>query len=348
MNDLSAHNWLFTRAEERHPLVWLLLGTRRGDRNQLFALAEELGFPFEAKPLTYNWFRHVSFVRGMGLLILSRESRGLIQPPWPDLVITIGYAGVWVGRHIRRRSGGRTKLVEIGNPRTTVDDLDLVITTPQYTRAPAPNVLALPLPMGNPIRKVTANAEEEHWLRAYPRPRCLVAVGGPARHWKLDHRELDAAIAKLVEQAAREGGSLIVVTSPRTTPATQARLGRRLAGTRAALVGDFPRFPVLLAGADEIHVTADSVSMLSEAALTGKPVGMIPIDRSVRGHLSHWLHRLGGRKRPVPDLPRFWRLLAQEGLAGRVDSPMASTAEDSVRPAARAVRRLLREAPNPG
>jgi hypothetical protein len=42
------------RRAERQPRVWLLLGGRTGDNNQLLALAEALAFPFEVKRLRYN------------------------------------------------------------------------------------------------------------------------------------------------------------------------------------------------------------------------------------------------------------------------------------------------------
>lgn len=323
--------------------VWLLLGTRRGDANQLYALAHELGLPFEAKTLTYNRLRHLPFLRGAGLLMLTRESRRLIAPPWPRLVIGVGYASVWVARAIRRLSGGRTRIVQVGNPRTEVDDLELVITTPQYWRPDAPNVLALPYPMGNPAASATVSEEESRWLDDYPRPRRLIAVGGPARNWQLDDKALAEAIETLARQASADGGSLIAVTSPRTGPRTTAMLRSRLNGPRQALVGSFPRFAALLGQADEIHVTADSVSMLTEAILTGKPVGMIPIGRSTRGRVNRWIHHHGFGGAPVPDFPRFWRALALDNLVGPVTAPVASQAKDSVTTAARAVRELLRE-----
>ena len=68
-----------------------------------------------------------------------------------------------------------------------------------------------------------------------------------------------------------------MVTSPRTDDKTRRLLAKCLEGTRHTLANDFPRFPALLAWSDEIYVTADSVSMLAEAMLTGKPVGMIPL-----------------------------------------------------------------------
>src|SRR5438067_7040484 len=158
------------------PTVWILLGNRQGDNNQLIALAEALGLPYERKRLTYNRLRHIAFLRDQRLLYLTRQSRQTLAPPWPEVVIGLGYDSMPVSRYVRRRSGGRTRLVQIGNPRTSLDDIDLVITTPQYSLKPAANVLALPFPVGNPARMGTPTDEEEEWLRAFPKLRRLIAV----------------------------------------------------------------------------------------------------------------------------------------------------------------------------
>ena len=44
---------------ESRPRVWALLGPHRGDNNQVLALAEALGLPFEEKTLSYNQLRRV-------------------------------------------------------------------------------------------------------------------------------------------------------------------------------------------------------------------------------------------------------------------------------------------------
>ncbi|MEO8547216.1 MAG: ELM1/GtrOC1 family putative glycosyltransferase [Sphingomicrobium sp.] len=324
------------------PLVWLMLGNRLGDNNQLLALAEGLGLPFETKLLAYNQLRRLPrFLRGARLISLTRSARRLIKPPWPDLVIGVGYGSVPVARYIRHQAGGATRLVQIGNPRSDISDLDLVITTPQYARDPAPNVLALPLPIGNPAACVTVSDNEEQWLRGYPHPHRLFAIGGPTRNWKIDRAELIRAIGVDKLRCEHDGGTIVVVTSPRTDARTRHSLAQCLAGTRHAMVEDFPRFPVLLARSDEIYVTADSVSMLAEAMLTGKPVGMIRIAPSLRGRVSAWLDRNRLKPRPYPDLPNFWHLLSLHDLVGTVDSPIACTVTDTVSTAANAVRKLL-------
>jgi uncharacterized protein len=320
------------------PRTWLLLDNRLGDNNQLLAVAEALGFPFETKEMRYNWRKRIPFLVRDSLGVADRRSRDLIKPPWPDLVIVTGYGGIAVARSIRRLSGGQTKLVHIGNPRRRIDDFDLQIATPQYPRT-AKNLLELPFPIGNPAKSVHPTVEEIMWLSAFPRPRRLVAVGGPARHWQLDDSALATAIGLLRKKAAE--GSLIVATSLRTTKRTRRLLDGLITGQSEMMVEHFPRFAVLLSECDEIYVTADSVSMISEAILTGKPVGIIPIERSLLGWISHWLWERPFGRATLPHFRNFWSSLERRGLAGTVELPISSQVCDTVERAADAVRDLL-------
>lgn len=326
----------FTKRAER-ARVWLLPSNRLGDNNQLYALAEALALPFAVKDLSYNWLKRLPRFRGASLATLCVNSRQSIKEPWPKLVISAGYPSVPVARYIREASGGRTKIVHVGNARTDIADFDVHLTTPQYAVRKCANAIELPFPIGNPAKAAVPTAAERAWLNAYPRPRTLIAVGGPARHWELDHAALASAIEAI---RTRSGpGSIIVATSARTRESTK-RLLRASAREGEAVVATFPRFAVLLAEADEIHVTADSVSMISEAILTGMPVGIIPIRRSARGHVARCLLEPFGAV-TLPNFPNFWRLLRENGLAGTVELPVASQVCDTVDRAASAVRSLL-------
>lgn len=322
----------------RRARVWLLLSNRPGDNNQLFALAEALGYHFEVKELRFNALRKVPMLYGPGLAIVSRRSRQLIQAPWPELVIGAGYPAVQVARYIRRESGGRTKIVHIGNARGRIEDFDLHLTTPQYPLQRSSNAIELPFPIGNPAKAVRPTPDELDWLLDFPRPRRLIAVGGPARHWELDHRALKEAMRVLREKDP--GGSIVVATSARTGANTRRLLERGPSSANEALVEAFPRFATLLSEADEIYVTADSVSMISEAVLTGKPVGIIPIRRSLRGKIARWLLAPIG-KTTLPDFQRFWALLGRQRLTGPVELPVARQVCDTVDRAAAAVRSVL-------
>lgn len=320
------------------PLVWLLTEQRTGDNNQLMALADALGWPTETKPIKYNGLRRIPFLR-RGLIIVDRQSRASVRPPWPDLVICVGYTSVPLARFIRNQTKGRAKLVHIGNPRGPLDDFDLQITTPQYPRAPRPNLLELPFPIGNPARTVQPSAEELAWLAAYPRPRRLVAVGGSARFWELDSKALNEAIEQIA--AKRPTGSLLIASSGRTKSSTREELERLARVRNAAAVKDFPRFATLLREADEIYVTADSVSMISEAAMSGKPVGLIPIRRTGAGRVVEALFERPTGKAVLPDFRNFWAMLDRARLMGTVTEPVAADTADTIEDAARAVRSLF-------
>ena len=100
--------------------------------------------------------------------------------------------------------------------------------------------------------------------------------------WRLSEEELVQSVKKLARRAKDMEGSLIVVGSPRT-PATALDAIRNSGAACHILTDGSIRYAVLLADADENFVTADSVSMISEAVLTGNPVGLIPVELDEEG-----------------------------------------------------------------
>jgi mitochondrial fission protein ELM1 len=320
------------------PRIWVLLGPRTGDNNQALALAEALGQPFETRTLGYNALQAMSVWLPGTAVTLDRESRKHLQPPWPDLVIAIGRRSVPVARWIRKQTGGQTKLVRIGHPRIDPDLFDLVITTRQYPVPPGDNVLLLPLAMSRFATPPAPTAEEAEWLANLAGPRRLLAIGGATKYWSLSGEHVVSA----AEELQRRNGTLVVVTSRRTDPAVSEAVRALLAPSARLVDGPFPRFPVLLEAADEIFVTGDSISMLSEAILTGKPVGLVPIEQDEKGR-----RKLGkvpqeaGPDARRRDLRRFWDYLRERRLVGTVDKPVAATVENPVKTAARAVSELL-------
>lgn len=322
------------------PMVWLLIGTRRGDNNQVLALGEALGVPFETRTMFYKRtarLRMKLFPISVGHL--TRASRRWLQPPWPDLVIGIGRRTVPVARWIREQSGGRTRIVRLGHPRAPNDWFDLVITTRQYPVPPAENVITLPLAMNRFRKQPNPTPEERAWLDARSRPHLLLSLGGTAPMWRLDLDALRDGTQRLVARAERAKGTLIVVGSPRTPTEAWTTVREAAATTnRVSLVDAEVRYPVLLNDADEQFVTADSVSMISEAVMTGKPIGLIPVEPDSRGR-----RRLGPdpNKTRVRDPRRFWANVQARRLVGTVDEPLTGEWEDPVETAVNAVRGRL-------
>jgi len=312
----------------KRPRIWALLGAHAGDNNQVLALAEALGLPFETKPLRYNHWRHLKpRVLGSRLRSLDKDSRALIAGEPPDLTISTGHRSVPVVQHLRKRSE-RVRSVHIGYPRIAPDKFDLVVATPEYPLPDGPSVMRIPFAL-------TRRSDDPPFDDG-PRPRRLLILGGPTLYWRFDQTMVGNAVTKLLD--AKEGGSLTVVASPRT-PASS------LDATGDALVvrpGGPPSYASLLAGADQLFVTADSVAMVSDAIATGKPVGLIPIEPTFWGRAYMSILPRGTRMRPR-DLRFFWRVLADQQLVGTLDEPRSGSPPDINAMVAERVKALLSE-----
>lgn len=327
------------------PRIWALLGHRRGDNNQLLALCEALDLPFETRTLRHNPLRVLGpRLLGGSTVSLTRDSRRHVQPPWPDLVLTIGRRSVPVARDIQRRSGMAARIVVLGNPRISLRHFDLVITTPQYPVKPAQNVLRLPLSISR-RGGGRATESERSWLTMFNRPHLLLLLGGSTKDHRLRPGSIARAAARLAERAEADGGTLIVCPSPRTEPQVLQAVANSLDERRHRIVSEnFPRYPVLLSDADQIFVTGDSMSMLSEAAITGRPVGLVPVEITSRGRLRlgrerHAFGRSGKRR----DIRQAWKALLGGGYVGTLENPTSTNAVNPLGEAAAAVRRLIGE-----
>ena len=254
---------------------WVLTDGKAGDENQCLAIAEALGLEPEIRRVAprppFEWLMPWGPVD-------PREAPGQpgspISPPFPDLVIASGRRAVPYVRALRRRSASLTYTVLLKDPRTGSGSADL-IWAPSYDRIRGPNVVTS---LTSPHR-VTAGAlgamrsRPDARVAALPGPRAAILVGGDSRH----HRFTPADISRLASDLralAAEGVSLMATTSRRTPQRLAAEL-KRIATETGGFVwdgeGDNP-YMSMLALADTIVVTADSVNMISEAVATGVPV----------------------------------------------------------------------------
>jgi mitochondrial fission protein ELM1 len=302
------------------PSVWALLGHRTGDNQQVETLADALGWPVQHKQLTWRkrsigWTPRYGRM-GPSLAPLTGEARALIAPPWPDLVLSVGWRSVPVARWIGRESGA--KLVHIGRPRAPLGELDLVLTTPQYRLPPAPNVVLLDAPMTR-FSATSFAAAATKWrgeLDHLPRPWFAVLLGGNAPPLRLTPEAAADLGAKANALARQRGGSLLVATGPRTSPAAAGAILAQIDVPHHSYLwgtgGENP-YAGYLALADEIIVTGDSISMAHEASLTGNPVHIFNLPRTGASPLRalQWIDtRLNGGAGP---LSRAYRALIRTG-----------------------------------
>jgi hypothetical protein len=333
--------------------VWALLGPHRGDNNQVLALAEALGLPFEEKRLRYNQLRRLQpALLGATLKSVAADARAQLEGEPPDLTISTGHRSVPVVRALHKLSGGRMRTVHLGYPRLSPRNFDLVVPTPEYPVPDAANVVRIPFAL-TPHRAREVEQADRDLLEDYPRPRRLLLVGGPTLYWELPVRRVERAVRRLLRSAGWEGGSVIAVASPRTPSAALAAISNPPEDISAPYLfvptEGPPAYAALIEAADRIYVTADSVAMIADAVTTGKPVGIIPIVQSALGKAVMGISDvLRPDKRLYPrDLRFFWAALSELGYGGTLDEPRASEPPDYTAMIAERVRRLLKLTPRP-
>ncbi len=315
------------------PRIWVLVGPRAGDRSQLLAIADSLGWSYEVKELTYNRLHHLpNWLMGTSLVSLDRARSSAPAAPWPDLIIDGGKRSVPIARWIRAQSGGRARWVHVGRPWAPIESFDLVVAAPQYRLPPRPNVMSLAAPLHRITaeRLADAAAAWKERLQHLPRPWIALLVGGHSPPYMLDAAAARRLGAAASVEARAAGGSLLVTTSARTRPEAAAALFEASSGSCyrhrwQAGAADNP-YLAYLALADGFIVTGDSASMLAEACATGKPVAMFEVPRrpTLAGRLLAAIERLatghGSRKnyRGMPKqqdwLARSFDRLAERGL----------------------------------
>lgn len=342
------------------PKIWCLLGRKAGDNTQVRALAdtlaEETGWGYEEKHIYARpWELLTHLTLGATLAGIDQSASSELAAPWPDLVISAGRRNEPVARWIKQQSGGSARLVHLGRPWAPLDTWDLIVTTPQYFLPQQTNILHNSLPLHR-MTAATATQAAEEWQAVcarLPRPWIAVLVGGDSGRFVFTAQKgarLGALANRLAEAA---GGSLLVTDSPRTPQsagdAVQAAVTVPGFTYRFNAGGDNP-YRGLLALADGFVVTGESMSMLAEAADTGRPLFVFDTGDGACAWWSlrhNWRykplsHRVGmalGPARMRRDIGRIQSALVQTGRASwldeaHIDSAAAQLAQSAQRGAA--------------
>jgi len=203
--------------------------------------------------------------------------------PWPlaavglqaapaELLFTAGGTAGAVGAVFRKRGA---RVVQVQNPRMALDKFDLVVAN-RHDGIAGPNVIVT----RTALHRVTHARMREAaaiWrprLAHLPRPLVVVLVGGSNGRLCLEEEQGAMLGARLAEMMVKDQPGVALTPSRRTSPAVRQILARTLAPLGAWLWdmdGENPYFG-LLALADVIVATIDSISMVSEAAATRAPV----------------------------------------------------------------------------
>lgn len=269
--------------------VWILADGRIGNLNQAIALAEEIGINYELKTIKYNFLGKLpNFLLALTTLYIKNQSlKSLETNIYPNLIISSGRRTAALASYLRNKSACKTKIIQIMNPNLPFEQFELVIL-PEHDKINKgeTNVTRITGALNNIQAKIASGGTDLQ--KNYPDLKKFIAVviGGNSKNYKFtaDDASLFASILGNITQI--QGYSLFISFS-RRTPNHVKQIIKSTAGCHSsygrndntAIIYDpveennkpNPYFG-MLAKADYIISTADSISMCSEAASTGKPL----------------------------------------------------------------------------
>jgi mitochondrial fission protein ELM1 len=265
------------------PVCWVITDGKIGMENQCLAVARRLGFEPLVKRVRLRapWRQLSPWLLRLGNRHALAAGSDPLAPPWPDLVIATGRHSVAPALAIRDLTGGRCLRVQIQNPGIDPGNFDLVVV-PRHDRLGGANVLVTHgAPHG--VTPATLDAARRRFAARFadlPHPRVAVLLGGNNGVYRFTELAATALAECLSTLLRGNHGALLLTPSRRTGAAIEAIFRQRLGDLPGEIWdggGDNP-YLAYLAYADHILVTADSVNMVCEAASTGKPVQIIPLD----------------------------------------------------------------------
>lgn len=212
--------------------------------------------------------------------MLDPASDSVLDAPWPDLWIAAGRASLPLSLETRKRSGNRTVVVQVQDPRLDPSRFDLIVA-PQHDGLSGPNVVPI---TGSPHRITPERLAEAApafaaEIERLPRPRVAVLIGGKSKAFDLTVAHAADLSEKITNAVKGADGSVLATFSRRTPPEAQRIMVERLSTLPGHIwngAGPNPLF-AFLHFADHILVTEDSANMAAEAASTGKPVHVLPM-----------------------------------------------------------------------
>lgn len=279
--------------------TWTLTDGHAGNVRQAEALATALTLPHQP------WTLHA---RAPWRWIAPRRLAGagnafgeaFARTAAPSLAIGCGRQAALATRLLRARGA---RAVQILDPRLDPRHWDLVIA-PQHDQLHGANVIPL-IGSLHPVDDLWLAAARQAFASfgALPAPRTTLLLGGASAHARFDDALYEAVLRDLTRRVVDEGGCVLATASRRTPVAVRARVREHFRGLPGVIWtepadGANP-YAGLLAWADRIVCTADSVNMLSEAAATLAPV-YVAGHAHVSGRPRHFLDTLLRMRRVRP------------------------------------------------
>ena len=200
-----------------------------------------------------------------------------------DVIISCGRKSVIPSIFIKKNSDKKITNIHIQNPKVSLKNFDFVVV-PDHDSIDGPNVLI----SKGAIHYITideVNKAKDYLQNKIQKEKDVITLilGGPTKYYNYTNENIIQIFSKVNKHIIEKNLQLIVIPSNRT-PERIIKFAKEYFNKNRLIIDSVDKQAYLssLALAKYIVVTCDSSSMISEAALTGKPiyVAVIPAIRS--------------------------------------------------------------------
>ena len=191
-----------------------------------------------------------------------------------DVIISCGRKSVIPSIHLKNNSNKKVFNIHIQDPKVDLKHFDFIVV-PEHDSIRGQNVISTK----GAIHYLTENEinENKDYLNSFikkdERIIWTLIMGGPTKYYDYSTKNIKEIFTTLSELSKKHNFQLVIIPSMRT-PTNIIQYANDYFGDDHTVIMDVDKKAYLsaLAIAQNIIVTCDSSSMISEAALTGKPI----------------------------------------------------------------------------
>ena len=188
------------------------------------------------------------------------------------VIISCGRKSVIPSLALKKKYKEKIFTIHIQDPKVSLDKFDLIIC-PEHDNISGNNVIKTTGAIHYLSEKEIS--KENNYLKIDKENKKIIAfiIGGPNKYYNYSEKEIDFLFNKIKSIFTRDKYKLVVIPSYRT-PSDIIKKAFNSFGNDHMVVKDVDKKAYLsaLSISDYIVVTCDSTSMISEAAITGKPI----------------------------------------------------------------------------
>ena len=191
-----------------------------------------------------------------------------------DVIISCGRKSVIPSIHLKNTANKKIFNIHIQDPKVDLNNFDFIVA-PEHDAIQGQNVISTK----GAIHYLTENeiSKNKDYLNSFikkdERKIWTLILGGPTKYYDYSTKNMKHIFTSLYKLLKKHDFQLVVIPSMRT-PLNTIHYAREFFGDNHTIIMDVDKKAYLsaLALSENIVVTCDSSSMISEAALTGKPI----------------------------------------------------------------------------